>query len=321
MLIDEVKIKIKAGNGGKGNVSFNKNMMSLGPTGGSGGKGGDVYFQGVSDIGVLAFFRNRKDIKANNGENGKPQYLDGSDGKDVVLNIPVGSVIENIDTGEIKEIVKTGEKIVIAKGGIGGKGNFHFRSSTNTSPTQFQKGLLGEEFNIRIELRLIADIGLVGLPNAGKSSLLNELTNADSRVGNYPFTTLEPSLGAYYGLIIADIPGLIEGASEGKGLGVKFLRHIERTNTIFHLVSSESDSPLQDYKKIEKELASYNKKLTEKEEYILLSKTDTISSKELTDKKILLQKATGKQVFGVSVYEKESLTQVKKILEVVKDKK
>ena len=157
----------------------------------------------------------------------------------------MGTIIQKIETGETKEILKIGERILVARGGRGGKGNFHFRSATNTSPKQFQEGSLGEHFAVRLELRLIADIGLIGLPNAGKSSLLNELTKAKSKVANYPFTTLEPNLGVYYELILADIPGLIEGASTGKGLGIGFLRHIERTKILFHLISAESKIPLK----------------------------------------------------------------------------
>ena len=185
---------------------------------------------------------------------------------------------------ETAEVLKIGERILAAKGGLGGKGNFHFRSSTNTSPKQFQEGLSGEYSTVRLELKLIADVGLIGLPNAGKSSLLNELTKAKSKVANYPFTTLEPNLGAYYELIIADVPGLIEGASVGKGLGIKFLRHIERTKILFHLISAESENPAKDYKIIKKELETHNKELAEKTEYVFLSKSDTLPQEEIKRK-------------------------------------
>jgi GTP-binding protein len=174
-------------------------------------------------------------------------------------------------------IHKIGQRILIAKGGTGGRGNYHFRSSTNTSPREFEEGGKGEKFTIRFELKLIADVGFVGLPNVGKSSLLNELTNAKSRVANYHFTTLEPNLGTYYELILADIPGLIEGSSSGKGLGIKFLRHIERTQIIFHFISAESESPLKDYKTIRKELGTYSKALLLKEEHIFLTKHDLVT--------------------------------------------
>ncbi|MBX4190376.1 GTPase ObgE, partial [Candidatus Parcubacteria bacterium] len=240
MLIDDITIKVVAGKGGDGTVAFNKNMMSLGPTGATGGHGGDVYVEGISDLGALTRLRNAKVFKAGDGEVGGRQYNDGPDGEDLIIKVPVGTVIHNLDLKTDQEITKIGEKIQIARGGRGGKGNFHFRSSTNTSPRQFKEGLPGEKYQVRLELKLIADVGLIGLPNAGKSSLLNELTRANSKVANYPFTTLEPHLGVYYDLILADIPGIIEGASEGKGLGIKFLRHVERTKVLFHLISSET---------------------------------------------------------------------------------
>ncbi|MBI5079240.1 GTPase ObgE [Candidatus Wolfebacteria bacterium] len=326
MLIDDVTIKIEAGNGGKGAVAFNKNLKSLGPAGGSGGKGGSVYFEGVSDLGALGQFRYKKDIKADNGADGKGQFCDGTDGKDLALKVPVGTVIRKINNGEteIAEVLKIGEKILVAKGGLGGKGNFHFRSSTNTTPKQFQTGLPGESFTARLELKLIADVGLIGLPNAGKSSLLNELTKAKSKVANYPFTTLEPNLGAYYELIIADIPGLIEGASAGKGLGVKFLRHIERTKILFHLISAESENPADDYKIIKKELeahsASGGKELAKKTEYVFLSKSDTIPEKE-TKKKIIALKKINKNVFPISILDNDSMEKVKKILNKIQAEK
>ena len=315
MLIDDVTIKVGAGNGGKGAVAFNKNLMSLGPAGGSGGKGGSIYFEGISDLNALGQFRYEKDIKAKDGAHGRGQFRDGADGNDLILKVPVGTVIHKIDgsTSPAEEILKIGERILVAKGGLGGKGNFHFRSSRNTSPTQFQSGLPGERFTLRLELKLIADVGLIGLPNAGKSSLLNELTKAKSKVANYPFTTLEPNLGAYYELILADIPGLIEGASSGKGLGIKFLRHIERTKILFHLISAESERPAKDYKIIKKELETYNAELSKKTEYVFLSKSDMVSAEEIK-KKIAALKKINKNVFPISVYDWDSLEKVKKIL-------
>src|SRR3990167_729483 len=231
MLIDEVKIKVSAGGGGRGAVAFNKNLKSLGPAGGSGGNGASIYFEGASNLNALGQFRYEKDIKAKDGEDGRGQFCDGTDGPDRVLKVPVGTVIQKIGGNTFaipQEILKNSERKLIARGGHGGKGNFLFRSPMLTTPLRFQEGLPGEHFTLRLELKFIADVGLIGLPNAGKSSLLNELTNSRSRVANYPFTTLEPNLGTYYELILADIPGLIEGASAGKGLGTKFLRHIER---------------------------------------------------------------------------------------------
>lgn len=320
MLIDDVTIKIKAGNGGDGNVSFNKNLLSLGPSGGSGGSGGSIFAEGAADLNALSQFRNKKEVSAENGEHGKPQFNDGANGRDHIVKVPVGTVIHNLSTKEETEIVKIGEKVLLAKGGNGGKGNFHFRSPKNTSPKRFQKGLLGEEFLIRLELKLIADVGFVGLPNVGKSSLLNELTEAKSKVANYPFTTLEPNLGAYYNLILADIPGLIEGAHEGKGLGIKFLGHIERTKIIFHFISAESPTPEYDYKIVRNELGKYNKELLQKPEYLFLSKCDAISPEDLK-KKITTLKKANKNVFPISILLPETMGRVKEILNRVEREK
>ena len=320
MLIDDIIIKIKAGNGGRGAVAFNKNMMSLGPVGGDGGNGGSVYFEGVSDLSALSQFRNQKEFETENGENGRGQSMDGADGKDLILKIPVGTVIYNLETGDAKEIIKTHERILAAQGGRGGKGNFKFRSATNRSPKQFQEGKEGEVFAIRLELKLIADVGLIGLPNAGKSSLINELTNGRSKVGNYPFTTLEPSLGVYYELILADIPGLIEGASTGKGLGIKFLQHIERTKILFHLISAESEDLARDYRVIRKELESYSKELADKPEYLFLTKSDVTTPTEIK-KKITALKKLNKNIVAISIHDEDALEKVKAILNKIKSDK
>lgn len=314
MLIDDVTIKVRAGKGGKGGVYFNKNMMSLGPTGARGGNGGSVYTVGVSDLSALKQFRFKKEAFAGDGENGGKQLRDGSVGEDVILKVPVGTVLRNLDVGKNKEVTKVGEKILIAAGGFGGHGNWHFRGGGNTSPRQFQPGLMGESFTLRLELKLIADVGLIGYPNAGKSSLLNELTAAKSKVANYPFTTLEPNLGVYYDLILADIPGLIEGASSGKGLGIKFLRHAERTKILFHLISVESDNPLKDYYAVIKELMTFDTKMLEKQEYIFLTKSDLVSEKILKEK-IMELKKTGKLVKAISIHDDHCLGEVKKILD------
>jgi GTP-binding protein len=310
MLIDDVTIKVEAGNGGKGTVAFDKNKFGVGPTGGNGGRGGNVYFIGVPELDALKQFRFKKEIKAENGKDGRGQFLDGKTGKDSIIKIPVGTVIYNLTTQEKKEIINVGENVLIANGGKGGKGNFLFRSSTNTTPMQFQEGKKGEFFDLRLELKLIADIGFIGLPNVGKSSLLKELTNADPKVANYPFTTLEPNLGVYYDLILADIPGLIEGASKGKGLGIKFLRHIERTKILFHFISSDSQDVVSDYKTIRQELKKYNPELLKKEEYVFLTKTDLVEKKELEQK----EKKLKKNVISFSIFDDESLIKVKEIL-------
>ncbi len=317
MFIDDVKIKISAGHGGRGAVAFNRTLMSLGPVGGSGGRGGNVSAIGVSDLSALNHFQHKKAFEAEDGQLGRDQFRDGSDGKDLILKLPVGTVIHNLTTKEDKEITQINEQILLAKGGNGGKGNFLFRSSKNTSPKQFQPGLPGETFEFRFELKLIADVGFVGFPNIGKSSLLNELTKAQSKVANYPFTTLEPNLGVYYELILADLPGLIEGSSSGKGLGVKFLRHIERTKILFHFVSTESDNPVKEYKAIRKELGAWNKDLLKKPEYLFLSKSDLASPAEIKKKLASLKKINPKAL-AFSNYDDKSLEAIEKILNKIK---
>lgn len=313
MLIDDIKIEVAAGNGGKGCVAFNKNLMSLGPAGGSGGRGGSVIFVGVSDLNALNQFRFRKQVNAQNGHEGKGQFCDGPDAKNEMIKIPVGTVIHNLTTGIDEEITKVGQEILIAKGGRGGRGNFQFRGSKNTTPKEFEQGKPGEEFELHLELKMIADIGFVGLPNLGKSSLLNELTNANVKVANYQFTTLEPNLGVYYGLILADIPGLIEGASSGKGLGIKFLKHVERTKIFFHFLAADSEDIMRDYKTIRAELKAFNPALLEKPEFILISRSDMVNEKEL--KKILTKanKING-DALPISIHNWDQLQKIKEML-------
>ena len=319
MLIDEITIRLRAGDGGRGAVAFNKVRLSRGPTGGDGGRGANVYFEGVADINALMFFAGKKEMKAEDGKDGRGQFLDGRAGEDLILKIPVGTTVIK-DSGYAQEMEQVGQRILAAGGGAGGKGNFKFRSAINTSPVEFQEGLAGDSVLYTLKLRLIADIGLVGLPNAGKSTLLNELTAAKSKVANYAFTTLEPHLGAYYELILADIPGLIEGASSGKGLGVKFLKHIERTKVLFHLVSAESEDPVKDHAVIRKELTAYSPQLAEKTEYVFLTKSDLVSADVLSDKLSALTKA-GIAATPFSVLDNESLGEVKKILNKIKEGK
>ena len=320
MIIDDVTIRVSAGRGGDGIVAFNKNKKSLGPTGGSGGDGGNVYAHGVSDFSALRQFRFKKEVKAEDGERGNPQYRDGAAGKDIILKVPIGTIIHNLDTNLDCEVIKLNQPVLIAKGGHGGKGNFLFRSSRRTTPERFQCGLPGDCFSLRLELKLIADVGFIGLPNVGKSSLLNELTNAKSKVANYCFTTLEPNLGDYYGLILADIPGLISGASAGKGLGIKFLRHIERTKTLFHFICASTEDAVKDYKIIRSELAKHNKKLLDKPEYILLSKSDLVSAQALKEKIKSLKKINS-LITPISLCDEESVKNVQKILNDLKKQK
>lgn len=320
MLVDDVTITVHSGNGGNGRVDFNRTKMSLGPTGGRGGKGGDVYLRGVSDIGALLKFKGKKEFFAENGQMGGIQTREGKGGGDLYLTVPVGTLVHFPDSKREEEIDFVGKQVCIARGGRGGRGNFLFRSATNTSPKQCEAGEEGVEVLLRLELKLIADVGFIGLPNAGKSSLLNMLTNAKSRVANYAFTTLEPHLGAYYELILADIPGLIEGASDGRGLGVKFLQHIERTGVLFHLISSENKDPVETYRIVREELKKYNPKMLEKEEYVILSKSDLVSKEELAHKKEQLHKASIESV-SISSELGEGLAEVKKILTRIEKKK
>ncbi|MFA6047710.1 MAG: Obg family GTPase CgtA [Parcubacteria group bacterium] len=313
MLTDEVKIKVMAGNGGDGLVTFDKAMMSLGPTGGRGGNGGSVYFQGVTSLTALNKYRGKIEHWAADGQKGKSNRSDGLNGEDLILTVPIGTLIHNLDTGEKIDITKTDEKVLAAKGGVGGRGNFFFRSPSNTTPYEFEKGRSGETFNFLLELRLIADVGFVGFPNAGKSSLLNELTKAQAKVANYEFTTLEPNLGAMDGLIIADIPGLIEGASTGKGLGIKFLKHIARTKILAHCISLESADIKKDYETIRKELGKYSQELIDKKEIVILTKSDLVDKKEL-EKKIKIAKKLNPDVLTVSIHDWDSLQNLKKSL-------
>jgi GTP-binding protein len=317
MLIDEVKIKLRGGNGGSGCVAFNKNKFERGPTGGDGGNGGSVYLEGTSNLSALNKFRFKKEFFAEDGVDGKNKILEGRKGKDLILKVPIGTVAHNLDTGRDLEIVKSGEKILVARGGKRGRGNYFFRSSTNTTPKEFEEGKNGEEFDFILELRLIADVGLIGLPSAGKSSLLNALTKANVKVAEYPFTTLEPNLGDFYGLIIADIPGLIEGAANGKGLGIKFLRHIKRTRILIHCVSSESEDLLKDYQAIKNELEKYELKLARKREYIFLTKIDLVDEKEIKEK-IKELKKINPNVLAVSIYDEDSVEGVRKLLRKIK---
>jgi len=313
MLIDEAIIEIKAGDGGDGKISFRREKFRPkgGPDGGNGGDGGDFYLKGVEDLGVLSKFRFQKKFFAEDGRPGDRSKKRGTGGEDKILSVPVGTFVKDLGTQEYWEFNRVGEEILLARGGRGGQGNWEFRSATNQAPRFAQKGTLGQRRKIYLELRLIADIGIIGLPNAGKSSLLNKLTRAKAKVAAYPFTTLEPNLGVMDGLILADLPGLIEGASIGKGLGFKFLRHIKRTKILWHCLSLETTNPLKDYQIIRKELGDYEKELLEKPEIILLTKSDLVSKKEidLTKEKL---KETGKKIFICSIYESKSLLNLKK---------
>ncbi len=320
MFVDELTIRVKAGRGGDGTAAFSKVKMELGPTGGQGGNGGSVFVEGVADIGALTRLRNKKVFLAGNGQGGGYKRNEGHTGEDLIIAVPVGTVVHNLTTHQDVEVLHIGQRELVAQGGAGGRGNFAFRGPENTSPKEHEAGKSGEQFRLRLELKLIADVGLIGLPNAGKSSLLNELTRARSKVANYPFTTLEPNLGAYYSLIIADIPGLIEGASHGKGLGDKFLRHVERTKVLFHLVAADSLDPVGDYRTIRAELEAYNQLLIAKPEYLFITKSDLVSSADMKKLVTKLKKLNPAPV-TISIHDWESLEKVKDILNALQKEK
>jgi GTP-binding protein len=307
--VDEITIHLKAGRGGDGVVRWRheKFIDRGGPAGGNGGKGGDVYIEAVRDIGALAQLRHIKELKAEDGEAGGGMRRAGRAGKDLVVLMPVGSFVVNQKTGFEYELQFEGQRIKVLEGGVGGKGNAHFKGPHNTAPRESTDGLEGDEADFYVELRLFADVGLIGLPNAGKSSLLNALTKAQARVGSYPFTTLEPNLGDFYGKILADIPGLIEGAGEGKGLGSKFLKHIRRTKMLVHCISLQNQDVLSAYNVVRKELDLYDQELTKKEEIIVLTKSDLSNKEKISRDKKRLKKATGKDVFVISILDKSSL--------------
>lgn len=311
MFIDELEITLKAGNGGPGKVSFRPAMG--GPDGGNGGRGGDVYVVAVQDLMVLGQYQGKHSLKAEDGESGGSKRSSGKDGNDLYVAVPIGTSITNQFNDKTFELNNVGEQVLVARGGLGGKGNFEFKSSTNTTPRYAQKGLAGQERNVKLVVKLIADFGLIGLPNAGKSSLLNELTAAHVKTANYPFTTLEPNLGVFQGKVLADIPGLIEGASVGKGLGIRFLKHIEKVGLLIHCISSESADVVKDYKIINQEMKQFDASLLAKKQLILLTKADLIDKQEI-NKKIKQLIKFSDEVYPISIHDWESLEKLKKIL-------
>lgn len=328
--VDELTIHIKAGRGGDGVERWlhEKGKDLSGPSGGNGGGGGAVIVHAVSDIGLLATYKGRKKFEAGIGEPGAKNSRHGANGADLELALPVGSIITNLATEQKYQLRAVGERFEILKGGRGGLGNEHFKSSKNVSPTETTPGKDGEESDFYIELELVADVGIVGLPNAGKSSLLNAITNAEAKVGAYQFTTLEPNLGALYEIILADIPGLIEGAAEGKGLGTKFLRHIKRTAILLHCISLENEDPIAVYEVIRGELQKYGQNLIDKEEIILLTKTDVVTGEnkgEIEEKIAAVAKLfekMGKRVLTVSAYDDDALKSFKdELIKIVRARK
>lgn len=311
-LIDEYRFSAKAGKGGDGVVRWRREKFIPmgGPNGGDGGTGGDMYVEAVRDITMLGRILNKDRYQAQAGEAGGSNSKHGANGEHGTIKLPVGSVVTNEETGTSFELLTEGERVRILKGGIGGLGNEQFKSSTNQRPEQATKGQEGEKGRFKVELRLIADVGIIGQPNAGKTSLLNALTNADAKVGAYPFTTLDPNLGVYQGYVFADIPGLIEGASEGKGLGHKFLRHISRTNVILHCISLEQDNITEAYDVVRREIEQFEE-IGLKNEYVVLTKTDMVEPEKISSAENELIKNRQCRVLGaVSVLNDRELKEL-----------
>jgi len=311
--IDHIKIFCKSGNGGRGSSSFRREKFvpKGGPDGGDGGKGGDIILKGNSQLWTLLHLRYTKHLKAENGEGGQGSKKHGKNGKDVVIEVPLGTIAKSADNDNISiEILNHNEEKILLEGGIGGLGNVHFKTSTKQAPQYSQPGIQGIEEWINLELKVLADVGLVGFPNAGKSTLLSSISKAKPKIGDYPFTTLTPNLGVIpykdnLSFIMADIPGIIEGASEGKGLGIRFLRHIERNSILLFMipVTSEVD---KEFKLLHKELKNYNKELLEKKIIIAVTKCDLLSEKELKEMKFKLKQEIIK-ISSVTGYGLENL--------------
>jgi GTP-binding protein len=306
--VDEITIYAHAGKGGDGVERWLREKFKPlgGPSGGDGGRGGDVYVRAVRDVHLLVKYRNQKEFAAENGEDGAKDSLHGANGKDLDILLPVGSIVTNVKTGVKVSLDTEDDRVLILRGGAGGRGNESFKSSTNRSPKETTPGKQGEEGEFHIELELIADVGLIGFPSAGKTSLLNTLTAAHGKIGDYPFTTLEPNLGEYFGYILADVPGLIEGASDGKGLGHKFLRHIRRTKMVVHLVSLENEDVEGAYTTIRRELEKFDPMMLEKEEIILLTKTDLVSQ-DRVDATVEIMKRFSPNVYTITLYDDTSI--------------
>lgn len=312
MFIDEVEIILSGGHGGPGRVSFLPGKKS-GPDGGNGGKGGDVYITVTPDLLALNRFSRETLLLAEDGEMGGKNNKTGAAGKDLEIPMPIGTTLIDLDSGEGIELDRQGERILICEGGKRGKGNFELRSPKNTTPMVAQPGLPGEKRRFKVILKLIADFGLIGLPNAGKSSLLNELTKANVKTAEYPFTTLEPNLGVFEGKVLADIPGLIAGASEGKGLGIKFLKHIEKVKVLLHCITADSEDVVRDYETVMEELNVYNPEVVGKQQIIFLTKTDLVRT-EVVKEKITQLKKFKKMSYPVSIYDWDSIQRIKKVI-------
>jgi len=316
--LDQVKIFVKAGNGGSGSASMRREKFIEygGPDGGNGGKGASIILKAERNLNTLIDYRYTQHFKAEKGENGKGKNKTGKTGKDLILKVPIGTqILEEDNKTLLFDFKNEKEEFVVANGGRGGLGNTNFKSSTNRAPRKFTKGTTGEEFWIWLQLKTIADVGIIGLPNAGKSSLLAAITNATPKIANYKFTTLNPNLGvAIYDnkeITIADIPGLIEGAHIGVGLGIKFLKHIERCKTLLHLIDITEENIENLYKQVRNELGKYSKDLLKKDELIVFNKIDLIDKNKLKEKKDKFSKKTKNEVLTISTFDKPSVIKFK----------
>lgn len=311
--VDEMTLQLKAGDGGNGVVRWRREKFvpKGGPAGGNGGRGGDVYLEAVSDLTILARYRGKKGFAAENGQDGGSALKQGHDGDDYTLQVPIGSYVINTTSDARYDLTHSGERVRVLRGGGGGRGNTMFKGPSNQAPQSATAGGQGEMAVFTIELRLVVDVGLIGLPNAGKSSLLNELTRARARVGDYPFTTLEPNLGMLDDVVLADIPGLIEGAARGKGLGTKFLRHIERTKLLAHCVSLEAPDVVAVYQTVRQELRAYGRGLFEKPEVVLLTKADLVGQ-DRAEEAVQSFRSIGRAALVCSIHDLDSLERLAK---------
>lgn len=312
MFVDETILEFRGGKGGNGVATFFPGIQT-GPSGGDGGRGGSVYVRGNQHLRDLHRYAGKTIFSAENGTPGANFTRDGQKGNDKIVILPIGTSLTDMETGNVIEVTDITTEILIARGGRGGKGNTHFATPTHRSPRKAEAGRPGQRRIFNVVLRLIADFGLIGLPNAGKSSILNELTAAQVKVGAYPFTTLEPNLGALDHRIIADVPGLIEGASTGRGLGIKFLKHIEKVKILLHCIAVNSPDPIKDFHTIINELGSYNEELVKKQQIIILTKTDLVEPNVYAKVSATLSKL-GHPVLPVSIYNPDEFTKLREHL-------
>ena len=320
--VDYVKAFVTSGNGGKGSVHLHreKYITKGGPDGGDGGRGGHIIIRGNSNLWTLVTYKFKKHFKAGHGEHGSKNRSTGADGKDVYMDVPLGTVVRDAETNEILfEITENGEEKIVAEGGMGGRGNWHFKTATNQTPRYAQPGIPGQEHNIILELKVLADVGLVGFPNAGKSTLLSVITSAKPKIADYEFTTLKPNLGIveyrdFQSYVMADIPGIIEGAAEGKGLGHYFLRHIERNATLLFLIPADSNDITKEYEILLDELRRYNPELIDKQRIIAISKSDMLDDELIGEMKAILDKDLNIPYLFISSVAQKGIQELKDML-------